>query len=194
MVRPSTRSTTRSFSLLPYPSNWTVVGIGDFNGDGNSDILLRDNSGNLAVWYIYGHIVLPQSTGLGNIPTTFTVAGTGDFNNDGRSDILWRDSSGNLSIWLMGGGGDSSNNQPPQILGTPSLGFVPLTFAVAATGDYNFDGFSDILWRDTAGNVSIWFMPVPRTPPRFFRLGMWAPSIPRSGRSRASMPTDRHAD
>ena len=140
------------------PLNWKVVGVGDFNGDGNSDILWRDSSGNLAVWYIFGQLVLPQSTGLGNIPTTFTVAGTGDFNNDGRSDILWRDSSGNLSIWLMGGGGDPSHNLPPQILGTPNLGAVPLTYSVAATGDYNFDGFTDILWRDTAGNVAMWFM------------------------------------
>jgi hypothetical protein len=35
---------------------------------------------------------------------------------------------------------------------------VPLTWNVQMTGDYNFDGFSDILWRDSSGNVAMWFM------------------------------------
>jgi hypothetical protein len=35
---------------------------------------------------------------------------------------------------------------------------VPLVWSVAQTGDYDRDGKSDILWRDTSGNVSLWFM------------------------------------
>jgi hypothetical protein len=29
---------------------------------------------------------------------------------------------------------------------------------VVGTGDFNGDSNSDILWRDTSGNTSIWFM------------------------------------
>jgi hypothetical protein len=147
-----------TFNIGSVPLNWKVVGIGDFNGDGRSDILWRDDQGNTSIWYMNGQTPLPQSTGIGNVPTTWTVVGTGDFNHDGRSDILWRDSVGDLAIWLMGGGGTPINPQPPQILGTASFGGIPLTWSVAATGDYNFDGFSDILWRDTAGDVTMWFM------------------------------------
>jgi hypothetical protein len=146
------------YNLGTVPLDWKVVGVADFNGDGNSDILWRDSMGNLAIWYIFGQLVLPQSTGIGNVPTNWTVVATGDFNNDGRGDILWRDTSGNLAIWLMGGGGDPTHNLPPEILGRVNFGAVPLNWAVAATGDYNFDGFSDILWHDSSGNVAMWFM------------------------------------
>jgi hypothetical protein len=29
---------------------------------------------------------------------------------------------------------------------------------IVETGDFNGDGMSDILWRDTSGNTAIWFM------------------------------------
>jgi hypothetical protein len=35
---------------------------------------------------------------------------------------------------------------------------VPANWSIAETGDFNGDGYSDILWRDTAGDVAIWFM------------------------------------
>jgi hypothetical protein len=41
---------------------------------------------------------------------------------------------------------------------TVSLGAPSSSWAIAATGDFNGDGMSDILWRDTAGNMVIWFM------------------------------------
>jgi hypothetical protein len=35
---------------------------------------------------------------------------------------------------------------------------VPTTWSIAQTGDYNADGKSDLLWRDTSGNTAVWFM------------------------------------
>jgi hypothetical protein len=35
---------------------------------------------------------------------------------------------------------------------------VPTSWTVAVTGDFNGDGMSDILWRNTDGDTSIWFM------------------------------------
>jgi FG-GAP repeat len=35
---------------------------------------------------------------------------------------------------------------------------IPAACAVAATGDFDGDGKSDLLWRDSGGNTSVWFM------------------------------------
>ena len=84
------------------PSNWTIVGTGDFNGDGKSDILWRDTSGTVAIWLMNGFANV-GSGGSRNGANHWSVAETGDFNGDGKSDILWRDTSGDVAIWFMNG-------------------------------------------------------------------------------------------
>jgi hypothetical protein len=85
-------------AVLSQPgAEWRQVGTGDFNGDGNSDILWRDTSGNVAIWLMNGSQVM-QSRVVGNRPNNWTIVGTADFNGDGKSDILWRDgTSGNVA-------------------------------------------------------------------------------------------------
>jgi hypothetical protein len=65
-------------SIAGASSNWTVVGTGDFNGDGLGDILWQDNNRNLAVWLMSGPNIVATG-GIGAIPL-YTVAGVGDFN------------------------------------------------------------------------------------------------------------------
>ncbi len=87
-----------SLSVGNVPTNWTVAGVADFDGDGRGD-LRRDGSGNTAVWLMSG--ATPTSSAvLGNVRLAWTVVGTGDFNGDGKADILWRDNLGNTAIWL----------------------------------------------------------------------------------------------
>ena len=50
----------------------TIAGTGDFNGDGMSDILFRDGSGNTAMWLMNGTSI-SQALGVGNVPTSWTV-------------------------------------------------------------------------------------------------------------------------
>ena len=39
------------------------------------------------------------------------------------------------------------------------VGNVATSFKIAGSGDFNGDGKSDVLWRDTtSGNIAIWFM------------------------------------
>ena len=54
------------------PLIWNIVGTGDYNGDGKSDLLWRDNLGNTAMWFMNG-VTVSSSVGLGNIPTNWTV-------------------------------------------------------------------------------------------------------------------------
>ncbi len=83
--------------------NWSIAGVGDFNGDGKSDILWRHTSGVNYVWYMNGVTL----TGGDYIPTVpdmnWAIAGVGDFNGDGKPDILWRHTSGVNYVWYMNG-------------------------------------------------------------------------------------------
>jgi hypothetical protein len=76
------------------PPGYTVAGVGDFSGNGATDILWFDPSTG-DVGYNDG----PNTTwhDLHSVPQGFTVAGVGDFNNDGTTDILWYNAaSGNI--------------------------------------------------------------------------------------------------
>jgi hypothetical protein len=48
---------------------WSVSRIADFNGDGKADLLWRDTSGTLAVWFLNGASVSGTAL-LGNVATT----------------------------------------------------------------------------------------------------------------------------
>jgi hypothetical protein len=92
--------------LLPaavrYPADWQVAGVGDFGGDGKSDILWHHTSGQLSMWQMDGQ-TLVSAGAVVSIPTAWQVAGVADFNGDGKSDILWRHTSGAVAEWNMDG-------------------------------------------------------------------------------------------
>ena len=71
----------------------------DFNGDGKSDILFKQDNGAYNIWLMSKD---------GKIGTTFVMGdrgwnaeGVGDFNGDGKSDILFKQDNGAYNIWLM---------------------------------------------------------------------------------------------
>jgi hypothetical protein len=129
-----------------------VVLSRNFNNDDTSDILWRDNSGNLALWEMRGTTILNENTaGFGGVPTAWSIIGQRDFNGDGNADMLWRDTSGDLAIWEMSGTTILNEN-------TAGLGNVPTNWSVVGVGDFNGDGRADMLWRDTSGDLAIWEM------------------------------------
>jgi hypothetical protein len=85
---------------------WMVVGTGDFNGDGRSDLLWRHTiTGKNSLWLLDGTTILP---GTGRLLTVsnqnWVVVGTRDFDGDARADIVWRNlGSGNNGLWFMDG-------------------------------------------------------------------------------------------
>jgi Ca2+-binding RTX toxin-like protein len=90
--------------------NWVIKGVDDFDGDGKSDILLRNTlTGEASIYLMNGRVV--SNEGLVGEPYTindrrqnyWSIAGTGDYNGDGKADILWRHTNGTASIWSMNG-------------------------------------------------------------------------------------------
>ena len=140
-------------------ANWQIAGTGDFNNDGNADILWRNTSTNeVAIWEMNGTTILPSSAILATNPgANWQITGTGDFNNDGNADILWRNTSTNeVAIWEMNG---TTILPSSAILATNPGANWQIASTVNGTGDTNGDGLSDILWRNTSTNqAAIWEM------------------------------------
>jgi ELWxxDGT repeat protein len=141
-------------------ASWSVAGTGDFNGDGNADILWRDTSGEVAIWTMNGNAITSGAdvTSGGSVvrpDASWSVAGIGDFNGDGNRDILWRSTAGEVSLWTMNGstitgGGDLTS-------GGASVR-PDASWSIAGIGDFNGDGNSDVLWRNSSGALNLWLM------------------------------------
>ena len=120
---------------------------GDFDGDGNLDIL----------WY--GRGSKPEVVWWGRSGRGFTVRGidrsgsfrpiVGDFNGDGRSDILWyRPGPASDDMWW--GRRDRTFDD-----GTVS---VRGRFARSMAGDFDGDGRDDIFWYGPGGRADkVWY-------------------------------------
>jgi probable HAF family extracellular repeat protein len=147
-------------SIVAPDASWTIAGTSDFNGDGSTDVLWRQNAGSLVMWQVNGSTVTSSSavTYQGNAvapDASWTVAGTADFNGDGKADILWRQGSGALSLWQMDG---SSISASSAVTCQGNMVAPDASWNVAGIADFNGDAKTDILWRNTSGALALWQM------------------------------------
>jgi hypothetical protein len=123
-------------------SSPTDLAAGDFNGDGNSDLVVA--AGNIFV-------LLGNGAGGFNIGPPISVPGAiavtvGDINGDGTADLATANSTGSLSVFLGNGSGS---------FGAPSS----LTIASprdVVLADFNGDGKIDIAASNSSTSVTIW--------------------------------------
>ena len=98
-------------------ADWRIVGTGDFNADGRTDIVWQNQAnGLLAVWFMNGSTMTgAEALTPGQVPdTNWKLRAVADVNRDGRPDLLWQHiTNGNLAVWYMNGlqqiGGTSLN-------------------------------------------------------------------------------------
>lgn len=133
------------------PLDWHVVGVGDFNGDGISDILLRNDNGTVTDWLGQPNGTLVDNSQHASFGTgaDWQIVGTGDFNGDGMSGVLWRRNDGAMSDWLGDSNGSFTVNSAVNIT-------TGSEWQIAGTGDFNGDGRTDVLWRRNDGALSDW--------------------------------------
>ena len=135
----------RGLAGLTRNLDWHVVGIGDLNGDGKDDVLLRNKNGR---WYYYpmnGRRYLADERGYADLTRDldWQVAGIGDLNGDGRDDVLLRHTDGRWDYYPMDGRNPIADQR-----GLAGL-TRNLAWSVAGIGDLNGDGRDDVLLRHT---------------------------------------------
>jgi hypothetical protein len=134
-------------------AGWKVVGVGDFNGDGKSDLVFQNQTTHqIAVWFMNGYlyqggVLLPVSPLPG-----WNVVGTGDFNADGLTDLVFQNqTTGQIALWYMNG---------TTYVGGTVLTTVPASgWKVVGVGDYNGDGSADLLFQNqTSNQAAVWYL------------------------------------
>jgi len=135
------------YGTVPDSSFWEIWGVGDFNGDGNTDVFWYNyNTGATSAWLIDGGQVI-QYTEYGTVPDSsgWRIAGFGDFNGDGNTDVFWYNlNTGKTSAWLI----DGENVQYKEY-GPTSQGSDWPDWIIADFGDFNGDGTTDVFWFNT---------------------------------------------
>jgi hypothetical protein len=143
-----------------------VSGARDFTGDGEPDVLGRDETGGLSLYKGNGHggwNMPPVNLGTtwATAPSVIVVgtfaprpvpipSGTWDANGDGKADVLVRDAAGAVAL------------RPGTGTGTVGVAVAtglaePLATSLVQAGDLNGDGRQDLLGRDATG--AIWLYP-----------------------------------
>ena len=136
------------------PTDWKIVGIADFNGDGKKDLLWQNNmTGDVTVWYMNGPLYTGKWDYLGKaIPTQWKIVGIADLDGDGKKDLIWQNTTnGDVSYWFMDG---------IKLIGSGYIArAIHTDWKIVGSADLNGDGKNDMIWHNsTTGDVSVWYM------------------------------------
>ena len=148
----------RPWSGLGFEELREPVGVDDFDGDYQNELVVRD----LATAQIYFQNAwtnaLTPLTGALPLSANWKLSATADFNHDGRPDLLWRNTtSQKLVIWKLGEGA-AGTQKTGNIIPAPDHA-VDSNWEVVGAQDFDNDGNVDLLWYNaTSGNVVIWYM------------------------------------
>jgi len=143
-------------------SGFDVVDSFDFNNDGSSDILMRNNATDenkvllLDGTQQIGTAIIGENLPIAN--QAWRMKAAGNFDSDAETEILWRNlETGGFVIWDM-----DSVNATPKFVDLTAIGRaagdpLPLKWEMQATGDFSGDGKDQVLWRDTeSGANALW--------------------------------------
>jgi hypothetical protein len=161
-------------TLLTVTAPWKLIGTGDFNSDGQSDLLWHnEQTGEIQVWFMAGinrtgfsYVQEQSNQTLLTVTAPWKLIGTGDFSFEQKSqienDLLWHnEQTGEIQVWLMTGINRTSfsyvQEQSNQTLLTVTAPWK-LIGTGAFTNPFN-RGQDDLLWHnEQTGEVQVWFL------------------------------------
>ncbi len=134
-------------------SDWTFQGVGDFDNDGDSDLLWRHNTtSEIRIWFIegaavVGSVAVYDGSGLGS----WTMKTIADVNGDGIDDLIFQHTNTKVYYWILDNAGAISS------AGYVWGGTPGASWDMQGSGDFNGDGTDDLLWRNTGtSQLLIW--------------------------------------
>jgi len=138
-------------AVFPAQSDWEIMTTGDFNGDGDADVLWRhDTEATWKLWQIQDGVRVSQNPAPADfdIAHEWDVVGAGDTDKDGDDDVILKNNTtGEVLIWEI---------QGHAIVATHAVG-TKIGYEVNRIGDFNGDGDMDLLLRETGeDNLVIW--------------------------------------
>ena len=127
-----------------------LLSPGDFDADGNSDVLARDGSGRLFLYGGTGDGGMFPGEQIGSGWNVFeSIFSPGDFNGDGTNDVLATGFDGTLYLYPGDGAGGWL---PPSVVGS-GWGVMD---AILTPGDFDGNGTVDLAARDGRGALHLY--------------------------------------
>ncbi|MGY4171593.1 beta strand repeat-containing protein [Bradyrhizobium sp. USDA 4529] len=116
----------------------------DFNRDGVSDVLFRDDStGDTGFYQLNNDGSFGGWHDIAGSSTAYSVVGVGHFNGNGVSDVLFRNNTtGDTGFYQMNSNGTFQ--------GWHDIAGSSKAYSVVGVGDFNSDGISDVLFRNNS--------------------------------------------
>jgi hypothetical protein len=160
-------------------AGWQLVGTGDFNSDGKTDLVFQHDTYGVGVWTLDGHSWFPgggpvvASNSVPVVPGgTWKVVAVADLDGDNKPDLIWQDTNTYLGVWHLNGlvvrdmaplnpvwtGGVDGWGGRWKVVGSGDYGGAGVNYR-ARDGKLDFllqyDGLSNTNYDGTLG---VWFM------------------------------------